>query len=355
MAKGKDPAALFYIDKWLTATAEMRADCRGWYLNLILHQFDKGDLPNDLEELAALAQVRISEYEMFKQVFKQVLEQKFKLNERGRLENDVAAEIIQRRETFKDERARAGKIGYFVKYIKRNFNKLSQDLYFMEYVKNSVEIEKIDTKDEQVLKQVLKHLLKLYRNENKDIYNSIGIGRLDAREIESLILEEGAASVPKPEPDPADDANLLPAPPPVVNGDMLSPKMLARFKHHFPKYYINLKKDYGNCLQIAYRIAETEGWTPESVTNGKMEDCLEIWETAIHAIKSDKYLSGLDLHQLNNQWGSVTQRMNPQKPQNNETHFRSNPTKPKSTSKQAGAEEMLGSLRDDLSAIASIQ
>ena len=39
----RDPAVLFYIDTffWLTATAEMDSDVRGWYLNLILHQFDK--------------------------------------------------------------------------------------------------------------------------------------------------------------------------------------------------------------------------------------------------------------------------------------------------------------------------
>lgn len=69
----KDPAALLYIDNWLISTKEMKADERGWYLNLILHQYDKGDLPNDIEELANMADVRISEYSRFEQAWEQVL------------------------------------------------------------------------------------------------------------------------------------------------------------------------------------------------------------------------------------------------------------------------------------------
>ena len=77
----KDPAVLFFINDWLTSTAEMDADIRGWYLNLLLHNYDKKDLPNDVEKLAVLCNVKFSEYERFKQVFEQVLKQKFELNE----------------------------------------------------------------------------------------------------------------------------------------------------------------------------------------------------------------------------------------------------------------------------------
>lgn len=68
----KDPAVLFFIDTWLSATAEMDSDTKGWYLDLILHQYDKKDLPNDIENLAKLAGVKFSEYERFKQVFEQI-------------------------------------------------------------------------------------------------------------------------------------------------------------------------------------------------------------------------------------------------------------------------------------------
>ena len=73
----KDPAVLFYINDWLSSTAEMDADVRGWYLNLLLHNYDKKTLPNNVEKLAVLCNVKFSEYERFKQVFEQVLKQKF--------------------------------------------------------------------------------------------------------------------------------------------------------------------------------------------------------------------------------------------------------------------------------------
>jgi hypothetical protein len=346
MAK-KDPAALFYIGDWLTATKEMPADCRGWYLNLILHQFDKGDLPDDIEELANLADVRFSEFERFKQVFKQMLEQKFKLNEKGRLENAKAKEIIQQRETFKEDRSRAGKIGYFIKYIKRYFNKLSLDLYFIEFVKKRVEIEKIDTTDEQMLKQVLKELLKLYRNENENIYNSIGIGRLNAQEIESLILEEGQVP-PKPNPVPSDAEPVTAIQKPDVNDAMLSPKMVARFKKLNPEYPIDHNVDYRQCYEIACKIADTKGWSLESLTNGHMDACLAEWDSAIAYIKTDDYLAGLDLKRLNSQWGSVILKMNRPKSQKNEKNQPNYSGKQLGNKKSEGFQLLADSLRQDV-------
>lgn len=162
----KDPAALFYIDTWLSSTAEMDSDARGWYLNLILHQFDKKDLPNDTEKLAVLAGVKFSEYERFKQVLEQVLSHKFKQNSSGRLENDYAKNILQSRELFKDKRSRSGNIGIIVKAAKeiKGFNakhlqQLKSDLYEMD-------IEQVYKHKD---KQVLEHLLKLYINKNENI------------------------------------------------------------------------------------------------------------------------------------------------------------------------------------------
>ena len=133
----RDPAVLFFIDKWLTSTKEMRADCRGWYLNLILHQFDKKSLPNDIEELANLADVRISEFDKFKQVFEQVLKHKFKQNSFGRLENEFAREILISRNIFKDKRSEAGKKSYFLKIIKS----YTKDKQLITYLINNIEWE----------------------------------------------------------------------------------------------------------------------------------------------------------------------------------------------------------------------
>lgn len=70
---------------WLTATAEMDADCRGWYFNLLLYDCYFGSIPNDIKELGEIAVVKASEYGRFKQVLKDLLKQKFKQAESGRL------------------------------------------------------------------------------------------------------------------------------------------------------------------------------------------------------------------------------------------------------------------------------
>lgn len=161
----KDPAALFYIDKWLASTAEMDSDVRGWYLNLILHQFDKKDLPDDVEKLALLAGVKHSEFDRFKQVYQQVLKQKFPKNENGRLENEVAKQILKNRELYKDKRSRSGKIGSIMKivYADKAWNKKNTEL-LKEHLYTLTDDEINELKDEQMLQQMLQHLLELYIN-----------------------------------------------------------------------------------------------------------------------------------------------------------------------------------------------
>lgn len=172
----KDPAALFYIAEWLTSTAEMDSDIRGWYLGLILHQFDKGDLPSDLEKLAMLAGVKFSEFERFKQVFKQVLEQKFEQIDGGRLINPQANKIIRARESFKDKRSKSGTVGYLVKLAmtltgvtQRNIDAIKKHIYTFD----SEQLEQ--AKDKQVLEQMLKLYINGNRNRNIDIKENNGV------------------------------------------------------------------------------------------------------------------------------------------------------------------------------------
>ena len=161
----KDPALLMYYDVWLTATAEMDSDVRGWYLNLIIHQFDKKDLPDDLEKLAILAGVKFSEFDRFKQVFEQVFEQKFERNKTGRLENAVAREILRKRESFKEKRSNSGRLSYFLKYVIAHF---SPDTELLSFIKTNVDLANIDLKNEASVKQVFEQISELYING--DIY-----------------------------------------------------------------------------------------------------------------------------------------------------------------------------------------
>lgn len=174
----KDPAVLFYIDKWLVSTAEMDADCRGWYLNLILHQYNQTSIPNDIEKLAVLANVKFSEFDRFKQVFEQVLKHKFEQNSEGRLENPFAKIIIQGRNAFKEKRSNSGKISYSLKWLKINDSVKYYNTGFIKYFKNKVDFTDIDIKKEQVLKHLFKHLFELYINTNTNVNtnkNTVGM------------------------------------------------------------------------------------------------------------------------------------------------------------------------------------
>jgi hypothetical protein len=163
----KDPAVLFYINDWLTSTAEMDADVRGWYLNLLLHNYDKTDLPNDVEKLAVLCNVKFSEYERFKQVFEQVLKQKFEQTENNRLTNLRTNDILKNREIFKDKRSNAGKVSYVMKYFAKNYSKEYRIKAIKDFTKDNFDYD-IDLKNEQVLKQVFEQVFELYRNENEN-------------------------------------------------------------------------------------------------------------------------------------------------------------------------------------------
>ncbi len=160
----KDPAVLFYINDWLTSTSEMDADSRGWYLNLILHNYDKGSLPNDVEKLAVLCMVKFSEYERFKQVFEQVLKQKFEQLDEHRISNLRTQNILKGREIFKEKRSDAGKMSYLMKYFAKNHNKQYKVIKIREFVKSKFDLE-IDTKNQTEIEHMFKHLFELYRNE----------------------------------------------------------------------------------------------------------------------------------------------------------------------------------------------
>jgi hypothetical protein len=168
----KDPAALFYINDWLTATMEMDADCRGWYLNMILHQFDKGSLPNDIEKLAVLCGVKFSEFTRFEHVFEHVLKHKFEQDDEGRLKNKTASRIIKSREFFLDKRSKAGRVSYLLRYMKSNYGKQYRDSKLQKFVKERADLS-IDFKDEEMFKQMFEHLFELYRNENEINSNNI--------------------------------------------------------------------------------------------------------------------------------------------------------------------------------------
>lgn len=61
------------INSWFSLSADLDADCRGWFINLAIHFLDKCSLPEDNEKLAVLANVKFSEFQRFSEVVSSVI------------------------------------------------------------------------------------------------------------------------------------------------------------------------------------------------------------------------------------------------------------------------------------------
>lgn len=186
----KDPAALVYIDKWVAATNGMKAEFRAWYFDLMLYQFDKGPIPDDMDEMAGICRVRPSEYNLFNQMVNQVVNQKFKQNEKGQWVNSFADEVISKRKSYKEKRTKSSNIGVVVKMARKMegvtenaISKLKKELYELTVE----EIEKY--KDVKVLNQTVNHLVNLYINEDVIEDEDIYINKLKGSEAEKTAYE----------------------------------------------------------------------------------------------------------------------------------------------------------------------
>lgn len=89
----------------------------------------------------------------------------------------------------------------------------------------------------------------------------------------------------------------------------IAPEMVRAFKIAFPEYPEEQSKDFGACLEIAYKIGKSKNWSKESVVNGKQPEVLSIWLKMIGFIKSDKWYSTRSISDLNNEFQRLIQSM----------------------------------------------
>jgi len=182
----KDFAVLFNIEKWLKSTADMDEDRRAWYLNLLLHQYDKDGLPNDVETLATLAGVRHSKYTKFEQVFEQEFKHKFEHCSDGKLRNEFMNSIFQERKTFKENRSRAGKFSYILKLWRNKYGTNKQaETVLLSNLDLDMDI-KNTTLVEHLFKQVLERLISI----------GIDIGNSTSKKERKPKKEKAAESLP---------------------------------------------------------------------------------------------------------------------------------------------------------------
>lgn len=159
----QDFAVYLNIDKWLKATAGMDEDTRAWYLDLLLQQYDKNGLENDIETLAGYARVRMTKYEKFKQVFEQVFKHKFELCSDGKLRNPYMNQIFIERKTFKENRAKAGQLSYLLKIFRSKHRTSKQ----AEEILKEIFTPEIDIKDQTQTEHLFKQVFERLRDRDR--------------------------------------------------------------------------------------------------------------------------------------------------------------------------------------------
>ena len=172
----KDPAFLLYYKDILVSCADWDANVLGWYMRLICHQADKPEgLPDDIEALAQLAGVKMSQYTLFCECFKRTLQAKFETNALGKLVNKRLSQVLSERGNYVNKQALRGTVGYFIKQAKKQGIEDENTLHLLSEALFS-EIKLEHTKDERDVsfKRTLKALL----------VNANAIGNKDEIEIE---------------------------------------------------------------------------------------------------------------------------------------------------------------------------
>lgn len=134
----KDPAILFYYKDFDSDTADWEADAIGWYMRLLIFQSGNGYVPSDLEELAQVARVRFSDYQIFSERWAKRLACKFKPLSEGKLYNTFLSKVQSKRKTGAIKKSVLAVFGNFIKStelsleeekeIKKEFHK--QDSFF---------------------------------------------------------------------------------------------------------------------------------------------------------------------------------------------------------------------------------
>ncbi|MGY6650232.1 hypothetical protein [Wenyingzhuangia sp. IMCC45574] len=137
--------------------SEMDADCVGWYTKLILHEFEKGSLPNSTEKLASLCGVAYSEYPRFNRVFQRYIKMKFIPDEENRLVHGQFSELVKEKKLYLDKRVIAGKKSYLIKFLKKEYH---MDKTLANYVKERLSLEDLNLKNDKLLKKKVDRLLK---------------------------------------------------------------------------------------------------------------------------------------------------------------------------------------------------
>lgn len=121
----KDPAFLFYYKDFDNDTASWEAESIGWYIRLLCYQAGNGELPSDLEEIAQIARVKFSEFQLFSERWACRLASKFAINDNGKLYNKKLSTIQENRKIDAVKSRKKSILSILGNYIK--YNNLSEE------------------------------------------------------------------------------------------------------------------------------------------------------------------------------------------------------------------------------------
>lgn len=144
------------VTAFLKEVTEMDADCIGWYTKLILHEFDKGSLPNNTEKLAALCGVNYSNYPRFQRVYTRYIRDKFTTDKNQRLVHADMSKLIEVKDYYMNKRMIAGKKSYLIRFLKKEYN-MEDNLIC--YIKDQIDFVEIDLRNKEELKILIDSIL----------------------------------------------------------------------------------------------------------------------------------------------------------------------------------------------------
>lgn len=154
----KDPAFLFYSQRWLEGTAEFTSAEKGVYIDLLAHQHQKGSLPSDTKRLCRLTSLSESEFMPFWDGIKH----KFIKNSDNRLVNRTLNEITNERSNKGHTNSISGKFASLI----RSVNHLPTES--IESIKSEFNIEEFTPFDKET---ATKRLTEWFYNRLKSIIN----------------------------------------------------------------------------------------------------------------------------------------------------------------------------------------
>lgn len=89
---------------------------------------------------------------------------------------------------------------------------------------------------------------------------------------------------------------------------LLAPRMVSAFKKTYPDYPEDRDSDYPACVQIAFKIAKSNGWMKEAVTNGKLDETVEFWTGIVEFSKTDNWFSTRSISDFNKEYQRLIQK-----------------------------------------------